>query len=162
MKTEPENGQQTFRKVIEFGSATCIGVMAAFLEALKQVNPEILIVFGWTTALAFAAGAGITVAAWRWGIASKMGAGADERKGSSIKTRIVLVATVLGLLFVFANPLKTLSSEKRKDMIIGTSLALAVLSVVGVMFYKVVRFLDDDSDQTEASSKKSKETKKEP
>ena len=63
-----------------------------------------------------------------------------------MKTKLLLIATSVGLIFVFANPLKTLSSEKKTDMLIGTAIALAVLSVVGAMYWQVVRFFDSDDE----------------
>lgn len=138
---------RSFLKVVQAGSALCVGGMAAFLAALKQVNPEIQFEFGWTAIAGFAAGFSATLAAWRWGMIGQRSTEAGVRRKASIKTKLLLLVTVVALVFVFANPLKTLSSEKQHDMLVGTSIAVAVLSVVGVMFWKLVRFLDSEEDQ---------------
>ena len=63
------------------------------------------------------------------------------------------IAFSIGLVLVgiisFLYPLKFIAAEKRKDVFIGLALAMAVLSGVGFVMWKVRGFLEADLKRTE-------------
>ena len=67
------------------------------------------------------------------------------------KKRFILFS--IGLILVgivsFLYPLKFVPAEKRKDVFAGLGLAVAVLSGVGLVMWKVRNFLEADLKKTE-------------
>ena len=57
---KPTKDERDFVKVVKFGTALALGLMAAFLYSLKQVHPHIVIEFGFGTVLSFLITAGFS------------------------------------------------------------------------------------------------------
>ena len=56
------------------------------------------------------------------------------------------VVAILGTLAAFAYAVKDVSSSNLRDVIQGTLMALLTLTFVGVMFWRVVRFFEEESE----------------
>ena len=74
------------------------------------------------------------------------GAAPEQRRKRFILFSIGLA--VVGVVS-FLYPLKFVPAEKRRDVAVGLSLAIACITGVGCVMFKVKRFLDADEQQTE-------------
>jgi fatty acid desaturase len=127
--TPPPKSERDFLRLLQWASAGCLGLTAAFIESLKSVNPVVRFEFSLGTVLMFAA---VTGAAWY----------VMERvffrallAGRQPPVKLVIAFTALltvGTLAGFA-----------------TLWAVMALSVVGYAFWRVVRFLEREARETE-------------
>lgn len=137
--------------VVQVSSALSLGTLAGLLYSVKTVTPSIQFQFSGGAVLAFVLAAGASVAFWH--IVFKLtdwrpvpGSDPDHRQTQGRKRVLLALAIVLGvgLLFAFIYPLKDFSSEKVREIGIGAFIALLFLTVLGVIFYRVVRYLEAD------------------
>ena len=133
--------------VVQFSSGLSLGILAALLYSVKAVNPAIRFRVSFATWVAFALAAAGSFLFWR--VVFRLHGG--ELEGDAVchqrqKARLWVLAAVLGLSLVvaFIYPLKDFSSEKVREIGFGAFLALCFLSVLGLILWKVVRFLESD------------------
>lgn len=145
--TTPASNVRGFDFVVKFASALSLGIMAGFIAAVRQVNPELRYAFDWIVVLA-----GVVTAAlvW-WFCAWALNAEAKADAGGQITRKhwrwlgwfalITLSGTALG--FVLA--VIPLSPERRSDIIQGTGMAIVFLTILGFIYWRVMRFFERDS-----------------
>ena len=82
-----------------------------------------------------------------WKLVARMAA----EKSPNLRKKFIVFSIGLVLLGVigFLYPLKFIPPEKRKDVFIGLALAVGVLSGVGFVMRKVIKFLDSDLKKSE-------------
>lgn len=96
---------------------------------------------------AFVIGAVLTGCFWR--VVFRLSArGGDEKKK---RRRLMLLS---GFLLVvafgaFLYPLRFVAAERRNDVLIGLGVAIAVLGTVGFLLRTVVKWLEEESDETD-------------
>jgi cytochrome bd-type quinol oxidase subunit 2 len=138
--------EHDFLRLLQYAGAGCLGLTAAFVQAIKSVNPTLQIEFSLVTLLV---GAAVTGGAWY--VAERVFFRAlAEGRPPPVKLAVgfTLVLT-LGTLAGFALATRGVSNERQHDMAVGTALAVLALSIVGVAFWKVVRFLERDAAKTD-------------
>jgi hypothetical protein len=70
---------------------------------------------------------------------------APRRRTRQIWFRILAALLILGLIFGFIYPLRGFSREKVSEIGFGSGVALGFLTVLGLIFWRVVRYLEADS-----------------
>jgi hypothetical protein len=142
---QPMSSSGLFR-IAGVGASVAFGAMVASLFAVKATPEGLAFELNLATVLAFVA-AGIF--AWfYWRMVARMAADkAPEQR------RRKFIAFSVGLMLVgvvsFLYPLKFIPAEKRADVFIGLALALACITGVGFVMWKVKKFLDADMKRTE-------------
>jgi Na+/proline symporter len=137
-KTQLEAGDskdsRDFEKLVVWVSTACIAVMAGFLASLKQVNPAIQFRFDAVSVVAFILGGVLTT------IFLRVVLKADKRR----RALLVVVAAVVCVLGYFLLGIKDTASENRSDVTIGAAIAVAVLSCVALVLWRLTRFFEAD------------------
>lgn len=139
---EPVDGNQAaLHGLVRWLASGSMGGMAAFIESLKQVNPQIRFEFGLWTMVSFFAGGILTWWSWGWWERGRRVAGGSARRGWCLVAIWALV-----LVGGFGLPVVRLASGPRREMMIGVAFAFLVLGIVGAMLWRVVRFFDGDGE----------------
>lgn len=147
MPPEPNSSappEKLLLRWVEYGSALCIGALGGFLCALRQVNPKLRFELDAVTVVGGLACFAGTLAAWRW-LGKGVAAPASESGRSKRRAMWVALASALALTVSFLYSLKDVSASRREDFLIGTCCAVAVLALVGVLIWKVGKFLEGPS-----------------
>jgi peptidoglycan/LPS O-acetylase OafA/YrhL len=126
-----------FEKLVIWVSTFSIAVMAGILASIKQVNPAVEFRFSVISVIAFFAGGALTALFLRFVLN-----GNRQKRGLLVVA--VAIACVLGY-FLFG--IKNVSLENRKDVTIGTAIALTALSFVAWLLWRVGRFFERDNPQ---------------
>src|SRR5688572_22029698 len=136
----PSESQLTndFLKVAKSGSALGFGFMGASIQALGYQGNGFVFHFSFWTAVAFFAGVAISLLFWRM-----------VQQKTQVKKASILLSAVG--LFAFFYPAKFIPAQNRYETIFGLLLALAVLSVLGFVFWKLKCWLDRDFDSANRS-----------
>ena len=140
-----ENSRQgrQFEKLVIWTSTFSIAALAGFLASIKQVNPAVRFQFSALSVIAFFVGGALTFVFVR----SVLNA---NKKRRALLVAIVAVAALLGY---FAFGIKNVSSENRRDVTIGTAIAVAVLAILGWVLWRVSRFFEGDQQRNREDSK---------
>lgn len=147
MSQPSSHGDRGLIWVVQISSALSLGVLAGLLYSVKAVNPVIRFEVSFATGVAFALAAVASVCFWHVVFKLQGSEGNGDVAGNRRhKARLWLLAALLAvsLVFAFIYPLKDFSSEKVKDISFGAALALCFLTVLGLIFWRVVRFLERD------------------
>ena len=123
-----------FEKLVIWVSAFSIALTAGFLASIKQLNPAVQFQFSAVSVVAFVLGGIVTLAFLRAVL------GGNKRH----RTLWVVVAAIVCVLGYFLFGIKESAQENRSDVIIGTAIAVAVLSFVGWLLWRVVKFFESD------------------
>jgi peptidoglycan/LPS O-acetylase OafA/YrhL len=123
---------RAFEKLVVWVSALSIAVMAALLVSLKQVNPEIQVRFSAATVVAFVAGGILTAFFLRFVLHP------NGRK----RAPLVIVAVIISVLVYFFIGIKDTASENRSDVMVGTIIAVTVLSGVALALWRVGHYFE--------------------
>lgn len=123
-----------FEKLVLWASSFSIAVLAGFLASIKQVNPAVQFRFSALSAVAFVLGGVLTAVFLRLVL----------RSNSRRRALFVFGAAVACVIGYFLMGLKNAPQENRRDMTIGTVIAVAVLSFVAWLLWRVSRFLERD------------------
>lgn len=114
-----------------------MGAMAAFLFCLKEVNPAVRFEFSPGALVAFVLAAGLSWSFWN------AVAGAAARNKLQARRFLALAALLgLGTLGAFGYALKDVSTDRANDVLQGVVLAFLFLGVLGMIFWRVVRFFE--------------------
>lgn len=134
-----------FEKLVIWTSTFSIGVLAGFLASIKQVNPAVHFQFSVLSVVAFLLGGALTFLFLR----SVLG------KNTRHRALLVAIAAVAAVLGYFAFGIRHVSSDNRRDVTIGTAIALVVLSFVGWLIWRVAKFFESDqpNDRRESNSR---------
>jgi hypothetical protein len=131
-----------FEKLVVWVSAFSIALTAGFLASLKQVNPAVQIQFSIASVITFLIAGTITVLFLRAVL------GGNKRK----RALWVVAAAIASVIGYFSIGIKNAARENRSDVIIGTVIAVSVLSFVAWLLWRVVQFLESDQTQNRDSS----------
>ena len=143
---KPSGGSSAFFRIAGAGSSLAFGAMVASLFALQHGPSGFSFRLNALTVIAFIVAA---IFAWYyWKLVARM---ATEQAPVQRRKRFIVFSIGLVLVGVigFLYPLKFIPPEKRKDVFIGLALAVGVLSGVGFVMRKVIKFLDSDLKKTE-------------
>ena|SRR5690348_8263064 len=138
--------------VVQLSSALSLGTLAALIYSVQSVTPRIEFRLSGATLGAFALAAAASVVFWH--LVFKLSNAPDEGSAPGIEGRtdkrrrlgltLLSFGFAIALLTAFAYPLKDFSREKISEIGKGSFLALAFLTVLGVLFWRVVRYLERD------------------
>jgi hypothetical protein len=123
-----------FEKLVIWVSTFSIAVMAGFLASIKQVNPAVQFRFTIFSIIAFIAGGALTALFLRFVLKGNKG-----RRGLLVVA--VAIACVLGYFLI---GIRDVSAENRRDVTIGTLIAIAALSFVASLIWRVGKFFESD------------------
>lgn len=126
--------ERAFEKLVVWASSFSIGVLAAFLASLKQVNPTIVFKFTFGTVAAFAAGAVLTALFLRVVLH-----GSKKRRAL-----IVFAAAIASVVLYFFFGIENTSRANRSDVLVGTVIAVTVLSFLAWVIWRLGRYLESD------------------
>ena len=129
--------ERAFEKLVMWVSSFSIGVLAAFLASLKQVNPTIVFKFTFETVLAFVGGSVLTALFLRIVLHG------NKKRRAPLVFAAAIVSVVLYFLFGIENT----SRANRSDVLVGTVIALTVLSFLGWVIWRLVRYLESDEER---------------
>lgn len=130
---ETKDGRD-FEKLVVWVSTLCIAVMAGFLASIRQVNQAMHLRFSVWSVVGFLAGGALTASFLHFVL------GGNKRK----RCLLVVAVAIFAVLGYFAFGIKNVLPENRRDVTIGTVAALAVLSFVGWLIWRVGRFFEGD------------------
>lgn len=137
-----------FRVVMVGSSALGSGALLASLTVIRQGRLGIEFVWSNLAIPAFLLGALLCCGFW-WLVFRLEARQGDEQR----QRRRLLVASAALLLLAFGAfiyPMRFVVPERRTDVLIGLGAAIAVLSVVGFMIRTVVKWLEEEADQTDS------------
>ena len=144
----PQKDERDFFRVVKIATALGMGGMAAFLYSLKQVHPDIRFQFTAGTILIFFA---VAVFSWMFcGVLAKSESADGQpanRKRFVIRWLVSFIGiTTLATAASFVYALKNVEWARRREVIEGTLLAFAVLSLGGLLVWKAFRFFEQQSE----------------
>jgi hypothetical protein len=128
---------RVFFKIASLGTALGFGAAAASTESLRSSPGGFSFQITAGTFVAFAVGAAIALVYWKL-VASNSKA---ARRSS-----FLLALAGVGL---FLYPLRFVPASNLRDLTVGLILAAGALSIVGLLLWRVKRFLDKDSKQAD-------------
>jgi hypothetical protein len=133
--------ERDFLRVVKYGSALGLAGTAAFVASIRQLNPVARFELDWIVAVAFIVTGVAVIAGWKL----VFGDGREDAPAPRGR-RFALAALLLGVATVasFAWSLKDLSPEKRNQVATGSLIGLAAVSVVGIIVWRLVCFLEAD------------------
>ena len=123
--------------------------MLAAVASLEKTSAGLTFAFTAATVVFFIIGAGLGWGFWRAAIgwinsqAETVAANSSARKSRrqfAVWTALILLAGLVCFLF----PLKFVLEGKRREVFEGFSMAVAVLSFVGVLIWRVIRAFERD------------------
>jgi len=126
--------ERAFEKLVMWASSFSIGLLAAFLASLKQVNPTIVFKFTFGTVAAFAVGAVLTAFFLRVVLH-----GSKKRRAA-----LVFIAAIASVLLYFAFGIENTSRANRSDVLVGTVIAVTVLSFLAWVIWRLGRYFESD------------------
>jgi hypothetical protein len=146
---KPSKDERDFVRVVKFSAALGMGLMAGFLYSLKQVHPSIRLELTFGTVLAF-----LITAAFVWMFCGVLFKGefsdGDSAGVAAIKKRRVarwvlffVVISALGTAGAFLYSLKDVSAGHRRDVLVGTGVAVIVIATGVLLIHKAVRFFEE-------------------
>ncbi|HXJ55949.1 MAG TPA: hypothetical protein VNU68_04715 [Verrucomicrobiae bacterium] len=146
---KPSKDEQDFVRVVKFAAALGLGVMVAFLYSVKQVHPDFRLEFTFGTVVAFGVTAALAVAFCNVLFKGEFAAGHSipgQEPGRRRARRwlvFFLVGSALATASAFIYSLKDVSSANRREVFLGTAIAIVVLSIGGFLIHRSVRFFEE-------------------
>jgi hypothetical protein len=143
MAHPPQRRERELIWVVQAASAISLGTLAALLYSVRTVNPSIQFRFSFATIIAFALAAAASWAFWHVVFQLSTDEG-DVKEARRRKRWLALLATFLAgaLLAAFVYPLRGFSHERLSEVSVGALIAVGFLTVLGILFWRVVRFLE--------------------
>lgn len=142
-RTPDSKDSRDFEKIVIRVSTFSIGVLAGLLASIKQVNPAVRFQFSTLSVIAFFVAGALTFFFLRSVLS----------RNNKHRALLVVIVAVAALLGYFAFGIKNVSAENRKDVTIGTALAVAVLAILGWVLWRVSRFFEGDQPSNRDDSK---------
>lgn len=137
LSAESKNERDFFR-IASVSTALAFGAMVASVESLRRDAAGYSFQLSVGTAVAFAVGA---AAGWLyWNLVAR---NAARRSTASLRAASLLL--VLAGVGAFLYPLRFVSPENLADILKGLALDTVALGLVGVILWRIKRFLDQDS-----------------
>ena len=157
---QPPDELRVFLRLAILGTSTLLGFGAASLVALRRTEAGLSLAWTVWVPVAFVAGVG---AGWfYWRVAGRMILSENRPLGTleagearTVRRKFVGLSAGLGAagLGAFLYPLRFVPREKLSDIGTGLGAAFVVLSLVGVVLWRVKRFLDSDTRLNEEEEK---------
>jgi hypothetical protein len=146
MNGKPAMDSSGLFRIAGVGASVAFGAMVGSLFAVKATAEGLMFELNLAAVLAFVV-AGIF--AWfYWRLVARMAT--DKAPQQRRKKFIVFsVGLILVGMVSFLYPLKFVPAEKRWDVFVGLSLAAACITGVGLVMWRVKRFLDADLKRSE-------------
>jgi len=135
--------ERAFEKLVMWASSFSIGLLAAFLDSLKQVNPTIVFKFTFETVAAFAVGAVLTAIFLRVVLH-----GSKKRRAA-----LVIAAAAVSVVLYFAFGIENSARANRSDVLVGTIIAVAVLSFLGFVIWRLGKYFESDDQRNRDSER---------
>ncbi|MBU6400364.1 MAG: hypothetical protein KGS61_08600 [Verrucomicrobia bacterium] len=132
--------QRRLLRVIQAATALSLGLMFAFLLSIKEVNPALRFQFSPGTILGFVLGAGLSWTAWQW-----IFLGPRRRRRRLLGLVLIAALLAAATLAAFAYALKDVPADRLRDLATGAGWAAVFLGALGLIFWRVARFLERDS-----------------
>ncbi len=136
--------ERQLMRVVQASVALSLGAMSAFFFSVKQVNPSIRFEFTVSTVIGFVAVASFSWMAWQ--VIAWTGRG---RKSQVVWLAVFTTLLCVGTVAAFAYGLRNVSSERQKDFAAGAALAVAVLTGLGFVLWRLMRFFERASEREE-------------
>lgn len=144
-EAKPVSNSTLFR-IAGWGASLAFGTMIATLFALKIRPAGVSFELNFWVVISFFVAA---AAGWfYWRMVARLAVGGavkDQKRKFQLFSLGLILMGVVGFLF----PLKFIPAEKRMDVFVGLALALSCIFGVGVVMWKVKRFLDADLQRSE-------------
>ena len=140
---------RTLFRIVGLATGLAFGTMVGSLFAVRNSPGGLVFELNAASVIAFLAAG---VLAWfYWRMVAKLATGAVPGMKPKFPPRFAAFSAALALigLAAFLYPLRFIPAEKRADIFIGLLLAVAVLSGVGFVMWKVRNFLEADAERTE-------------
>jgi Na+/proline symporter len=135
--------ERAFEKLLMWVSSLSIGVLAASMASLKQVNPTIVFKFTFETVAAFVGGAVLTAFFLRVVLH-----GSKKRRAA-----LVLAAAIASVVLYFLFGIENTTRANRSDVMIGTVIAVTVLSFVAWVIWRLGKFFESDDQRNRDSER---------
>ncbi|HSH17704.1 MAG TPA: hypothetical protein VLD18_16810 [Verrucomicrobiae bacterium] len=133
--------ERRLKRVIEWSMTLSVGAMAGFFASIRRVNPELEFRFDWLTLLALLAGGWMGHLFWR--VIPRDTPGAPRGAKRWLPLGLWLAVQFGAMIFTFGYGMKDLSGEKYREVLIGTGLAVVVLTFVAFLLWRVGKFFED-------------------
>jgi hypothetical protein len=145
MNTDPKQTKSArdFERMLAWTSAFSMGVAAGFMASVRQINPTVEFRFSIASVAAFVIASVFTLLVFRVILRRSDGANATTTYRRWLVTFCVAVS--VALLASFSVALRNVSYERRMDVLIGASLALAALAGIALLAWRIFRFLEADA-----------------
>jgi len=140
------NSTSTLFRIAGIGAALAFGAMVASLFALKPVPDGFSFELNAGAVISFFLAA---LSVWfYWRMIARMSV---EKAPAQRRKKFITFSFGLVIIGVasFLYPLKFIPAEKRKDVFIGLALAAGCIAGVGLVMWKVKKFLDADLKRSE-------------
>lgn len=142
------NAPLSFLQVAKFASAFACGIMGGFLYSLKRVNPSLELEFSLGTLFMAVLAGGLALALWNFVSEFAAGLAPGDAAGKARRKLMLLILVsallVLGMLGSYVYALKDVRRAAFLQVLQGTTLALFVLSGIGVILVRLARLLNKD------------------
>lgn len=125
------------------GTALACGAMGGSLEALRARPAGFYFQISWRTAVVFIIGTVLIL--WIWRIMLDETDSPRQRRARLLAKTFLFASAAAAFLY----PLRFVPKSKLPDILIGLSLAIFVLSIVGVLVWKSRQFLEADEREHE-------------
>ena len=133
-------------RIAGVGASLAFGAMVASLFALKPVPDGLSFELNAGVVISFIAAAAFAWLYWRMVTRMAADKAPEQRKKKFI---VFSMGLVLVGIVSFLYPVKFIPAEKRQDVIIVLALAIGCVTGVGLVMWKVKRFLDADLRRSE-------------
>lgn len=149
-KTGParSKNERDFLRIASISTALAFGTVLGSMASLRKDASAFSFQFSGETLVAFGIGAVIGFLYWKLVSLSAI-------LKTSLLLRVASSLLLLGAVGVFLYPLRFLSAEKLAEVWQGLAADAVVLSVLGVILWRIKRFLDRDSTQASIVANKS-------
>ena len=143
------NPNRTLFRIVAASTAIAFGTMVASLFAVKNTPGGLVFELTIPAVVAFVVAA---VVAWfYWRMVEKLAITASTGAKPKFPPKFALFSGALLVIgfMSFLYPMKFIPAEKRSDVMIGLTLALACIAGVGFVMWHVRKFLESDQERTE-------------
>lgn len=140
MSTHADLTSRQFFAIARVGGALAFGGLAACTQSIGRDAGGFTFQISLLTGVAFALGAGLAFAYWH--TVARLALGTEEK---SWKTRALTGLLLLTGAIGFFYPLRFVPTERLPEVFEGLILAILTLTGVGLILWRVRKFLDADS-----------------
>ena len=123
-----------------------MGLAAALLASVKQVNPTVQFRFSALTVAAFVVTGASSIAVFQMILRATDNPGGPASRSRRVLLILFAMASGAILLASLGVALKDVSPDGRTDFIIGALTAVAVIAGIGWFSWRIVRFLDSEEE----------------